>query len=105
MPQTPRKNYSRPIRKRKHYRDLDLEEESYESESYVTEISRRPTRQKKRIIYEDEIDGIPDYESQSPSEEEQEENNEIQIKPKRKQEKVVETSKRTKKGITKSIKI
>ena len=47
MPQTPRKNYSRPIRKRKHYRDLDLEEESYESESYVTEISRRPTRQKK----------------------------------------------------------
>ena len=74
MPQTPRKNYSRPIRKRKHYRDLEL-------------------------------DGIPDYESQSPSEEEQEENNEIQIKPKRKQEKVVETPKKTKKGITKSIKI
>ena len=47
MPQTPRKNYSRPIRKRKHYRDLELEKESDESESYVTEISRRPTRQKK----------------------------------------------------------
>ena len=60
---------------------------------------------KKRIIYEDEIDGVPDYEPQSPSEEQQKENNEIQIKPKRKQEKVVETPKRTKKGITKSIKI
>ena len=24
---------------------------------------------KKRIIYEDEIDGVPDYEPQSPSEE------------------------------------
>ena len=47
MSQTPRKNFSRPIRKRKHYRDLGLEEESDESESYVTEISRRPTRQKK----------------------------------------------------------
>ena len=60
---------------------------------------------KKRIIYEDEIDGVPDYEPQSPSEEQQKENNEIQIKPKRKQEKVAETPKRTKKGITKSIKI
>ena len=40
---------------------------------------------KKRIIYEDEIDGVPNYEPQSPSEEEQEDNNEIQIKPKRKQ--------------------
>ena len=44
MPQFPRKNYSRPIRKRKHYRDLELEEESDESESYVTEISSCPTR-------------------------------------------------------------
>ena len=47
MPQTPRKNYSRPIRKRKHYLDLELEEESDESDSYVTEIRRRPRRQKK----------------------------------------------------------
>ena len=60
---------------------------------------------KRRIVYEDEIDGVPDYEPQSPREEEQEENNKIQIKPKRKQEKVVETPKKTKKGITKSIKI
>ena len=41
---------------------------------------------RKIIIYENELDGIPDYEPQSPSEEEQEENNDIQIKPKRKQE-------------------
>ena len=49
---------------------------------------------KRRIVYEDEIDGVPDYEPQSPREEEQEENNKIQIKPKRKQEKVVETPKK-----------
>ena len=48
MPQTPRKNYSRPIRKRKHYCDLELEEESDESDSYVTEIRRCPRRQKKK---------------------------------------------------------
>ena len=47
MPQTPHKNYSRPIRKRKHYRHLELEEESDESDSYVTEIRRCPRRQKK----------------------------------------------------------
>ena len=80
MPQTPHKNYSRLIRKRKHYRDLELEEESDESHSYVTQIRRRSRRQGKRIIYEDEIDGVPDYEPQSLSEEEHEENNEIQIK-------------------------
>ena len=60
---------------------------------------------KKRIIYEDEIDGLPNYEPESPSEEEQEDNNEIQIKPKGKQAKVIERPKKVKKGITKSIKI
>ena len=45
---------------------------------------------KERIIYEDEIDGLPNYEAESPSEEEQEDNNEIQIKPKGKQAKVIE---------------
>ena len=99
-------NYQKPMRKRKHYRDLEPEEEeSDESDSYITEIRRRPRKQRKRIIYEDEIDGVPNYESQSPSEEEQEDNNEIQIKPKRKQEKVIERPKKVKKGITKSIKI
>ena len=83
--QKPYVNYQKPIRKRKHYRDLEPEEEeSDESDSYITEIRRRPRKQRKRIIYEDEIDGVPNYESQSPSEEEQEDNNEIQIKPKKK---------------------
>ena len=71
-------NYQKPMRKRKHYRDLEPEEEeSDESDSYITEIRRRPRKQRKRIIYEDEIDGVPNYEFQSPSEEEQEDNNEI----------------------------
>ena len=60
---------------------------------------------KKRIIYEDEIDGLPNYEPESPSEEEQENNNKTQIKPKGKQAKVIERPKKVKKGITKSIKI
>ena len=86
--QKPYVNYQKPIRKRKHYRDLEPEEESDESDSYITEMRRRPRKQKKkRIIYEDKIDGVPNYESQSPSEEEQENNNEIQNKPKRKQKK------------------
>ena len=95
--QKPYVNYQKPMRKRKHYRDLEPEEEeSDESDSYITEIRRRPRKQRKRIIYEDEIDGVPNYESQSPSEEEQEDNNEIQIKPKRRQEKVIERPKKLK---------
>ena len=98
--QKPYVNYQKPIRKRKHYRDLEPEEEeSDESDSYITEIRRRPRKQRKRIIYEDEIDGVPNYESQSPSEEEQEDNNEIQIKPKRKQENVIERPKKVKKEL------
>ena len=76
-----------------------------ESDSYITEIRRRPRKQRKRIIYEDEIDGVPNYETRSPREEEQEDNSEIQIKPKRKQEKVIGRPKKVKKGITKSIKM
>ena len=41
--------------------------------SYVTEIRRRPNRQWKRIIYEDEIDGLPEYEPNSPTDEDQRE--------------------------------
>ena len=76
IPQNTSKNYYlKPIRKRKHYRDLQAESESDESDSIVTEICRRPRQQKrKRIIYEDELDRVPDYEPQSPREEEQEEN-------------------------------
>ena len=58
---------------------------------------------KKRIIYDDELDGIPDYEPESRSEEEQEE---IEVKRKgRLQPKTYEKSKKVKKGITKSIKM
>ena len=38
---------------------------------------------KKRKIYEDEIDGIPEYEPDSPTKEEQEEDNNYEIQSKR----------------------
>ena len=61
---------------------------------------------KKRIIYDNELDGVPDYKPESPSEEEQEDNNEIEVKRKGKlQPKTYEKSKKVKKGITKSIKM
>ena len=48
IPQNTSKNYySKPIRKRKHYRDLQPESESDESDSIVIEIRRRPRKQKK----------------------------------------------------------
>ena len=61
------------MRKRKNYYYDELEQ-SEESDSDVTEI-RRPKKQKKRIIYGDEIDGIPEYEPDSSTKEEQEEDN------------------------------
>ena len=78
-------NYEKPIRKRKYYCDQQGDDESKKSNSYITEIRRRPKNQKrKRIIYEDEIDGPPEYEPDLPTEEEQEEkedrNYEIQKK-------------------------
>ena len=69
MPQPRKKYYSKPIRKRKHYSDLEHETESDESDLYV-EIKKRPKR-KKRIVYEDELDGTHKYEPQSPSEDEE----------------------------------
>ena len=80
---TSKNYYSKPMRKRKHYSDLQPESESDESYSIVTEIRRRQRQQKRKgINYEDQLDGVPDYEPQSPSEEEQEEND-IQVEPKR----------------------
>ena len=47
LPQKPRMNYQKPVRKRKHYY-YDDQEESEESDSYVTEIRRRrPNKHKK----------------------------------------------------------
>ena len=60
-------SYQKLIRKRKHYY-YDEPEQSEESDSYVTEIRRRPKQQRKRILYEDEIDGPPEYEPDSPTE-------------------------------------
>ena len=95
---TYRLNYQKPIRKRKYYYDQQGDDESKESDSYITEIRRRPKKQKrKRIIYEDKIDGLPEYEPDSPTEEEQEEedqNYEIQKKSKGKQLKTVEQPKK-----------
>ena len=34
-------------------------------------------KKKKRIVYEDQIDGLPNYEPESPSKEEQEDNNKV----------------------------
>ena len=64
-------------------------------------------KQRKIIIYEDEIDGLPEYEPDSPTDEEQEENNnyEMQNKYKEKQPKQVEKPKKVNKGTTKSIKM
>ena len=46
MPQPRKKHYSKPIRKRKDYPDLEHEKESDESDSYL-EVRRRPKQQKK----------------------------------------------------------
>ena len=99
-------SYTKPIRKRKHYY-YDEPEESEESNSYVTEIRRRPKKQKTRIICKDKTDGIPENESDSPTEEDQEEDNncKIQNKYKGKQRKQMAKPKKVKKGITKSIKM
>ena len=52
---------------------------------------------KKRIIYEDEIDGIPEYEPDSSTEEEQEEHNnyEMQSKHRGKQSNQIEKQKKS----------
>ena len=109
LPQKPRMNYQKRIRKIKHY--YDDQEESKESDSYVTEIRRtRPNKHRKKIIYEDEIVGLPDYELHSPTEDEEQEeeyDNKVQTKSKKGPLplKQIEKPKQLKKGIIKSIKM
>ena len=109
LPQKPRMNYQKRIRKIKHY--YDDQEENKESDSYVTEIRRRrPNKHRKKIIYEDEIDGLPDYELHSPTEDEEQEkeyNNKVQTKSKKGPLplKQIKKPKQLKKGIIKSIKM
>ena len=72
-----RKFYEKRIRKRKYYnseREYENEQgHSDDSDPYITEIRKRKKKPKKRIIYEDEIDGISDQETDPHfSEEEQE---------------------------------
>ena len=110
LPQKPRMNYQKPIRKRKHYY-FDDQEESEESDSHVTEIwRRRPSKYRKKVIYEDEIDGLPDYGPHSPTEDEEQEeeyDNKVQTKSKKRPlpPKQIEKPKQLKKGITKLIKM
>ena len=92
LPQKSHTKHQKPIRKRKHYY-YENQEESNESDSYVTEIRRRrPNKQRKRIIYEDEIDGVPEYEPHSPTEDEEQEeeqdNYKIQTKSKKRTAKI-----------------
>ena len=102
-------NIKKPIRKRKDYY-YDDQEESEESDSYVTEIRKIcPNKQRKRVIYKDEIDGLHEYELHSPTEDEEQEeeqdNYKIQTKSKKEPPKQIEKSKQLRKGITKSIKM
>ena len=71
-------------------------DESYESDSCISKIRKRPREPKKRkIIYEDDIDGVP-YEPDSPTEAEEEENDifEVQNKSKGKQPWQIEKKKK-----------
>ena len=93
LPETQtKKYYSKPIRKRKNYHDLQPESKIDESDSFVTEIRRRrPRKQKRKIIYEDKLDVF------------QITNRNLQVKKskkkiikliKKKQEKIIETPKK-----------
>ena len=95
-------SYLRPKRKR-----IPYYYESDESDPYISEVRKRPRKsQKRKIIYEDDIDGIP-YEPDSPTEEEDQEDDIYEVqnnKSKEKQPKQI-NPKKCKKGITKSIKM
>ena len=90
-----KQSYIRPKRKRMQYYD-----ESGKRDSYISEIRKRHRKPKKRkIIYEDDIDGVP-YEANSPTEEEEQEGDdiyEVQKKSKGKQPRQIETLKKKKK--------
>ena len=108
LPKFPRKpDYRQPIqntyKKRKQFYYDDYED-SEESNSYVTEVRRHP-KSKKNVIYEDEIDGIPEYEPHSPTESEgQEEEQNYKIKKRPPPSKQIHKPNQVK-GITKSIKM
>ena len=76
-----------------------LESDETEDDTYE-EVRRRPKQYRKKIKYEDAIDGIPDYEDEQENENEQGED-EIEIKEQPIKKKI--QPKKNKKGITKPI--
>ena len=76
-----KKYYEKPIRKKKkkknYKRDYEQDDSDDDSDTYITEIRKRKKRPKKRILYEDEIDGIsePDTDPQVSEEEQEQEAN------------------------------
>ena len=72
----------RPKRKR-----IPYYYESDESDPYISEVRKRPRKsQKRKIIYEDDIDGIP-YEPDSPTEEEDQEDDIYEVQNNKSKEK------------------
>ena len=90
----------KPIRKRKYYKrdyeQVDSDDDD-DRDMYITEIRKRKKRLKKCIIYEDEIDGISEPDTEPEEEQEQEKEVKTDINKNKKPKKI-------KKGITKSIK-
>ena len=76
---SPRKYYQKPIRKRKHYYELQPPESDETEDGSYEEVRRRSKQYRKKKKYEDAIDGIPDYEDEQEDENEQGED-EIEIK-------------------------
>ena len=75
-------SYLRPKRKR-----IQYYYESDESDPYISEVRKRPRKsQKRKIIYEDDIDGIP-YEPDSPTEEEDQEDDIYEVQNNKSKEK------------------
>ena len=76
QPRNKKKYYENPLRKRKYYqRSYEQDDSDDDSDTYITEIRKRKKRPKKRILYEDEIDGIsePDTDPQVREEEQEQE--------------------------------
>ena len=99
--------YEKPIRKRKFFKldyerryDEEENEESDDGDNYITEIRQRKKKPRKRLIYDDEIDGADEQsEPEIESDFAEEEINKTSLR-KPKQE-----LKKNKKGIMKSIKM
>ena len=74
---------------------MEHEQDSDESDSYVIEIRKWRKKARKRIFYEEEVDGESDQEPDSPPSEEGED---INIKPEIKIKSQLKTNKQPKKN-------